>query len=87
MTGPARRGAVDEGSAIRVIIGLVLVLSAAGIAMVGFSRLFRLLDAGGYGTPAVRDTLVVLGASGALLATGVAVLIWDVAKRFEGRPR
>lgn len=83
MSAPPPRSARGEGSAVRIVFGLVLVISAAGMAMVGFARLFAVLDAGGYGTPAMRTALVVLGVSGAFLASGIALLIWDVAKRFE----
>jgi hypothetical protein len=43
------------------------------------------LERGGYGTPAVRDALIVLGVAGALLAAGIATVIWDISKRYEGR--
>jgi hypothetical protein len=47
--------------------------------------LFSILDAGGYGTPAMRTALVLLGIAGGCLATGVATLIWEVSKRYEHR--
>ena len=58
---------------------------AVGIAVIGFARLFGILEAGGYGTPAMRNALIVLGVAGAFLATGIATLIWDIAKRYESR--
>jgi hypothetical protein len=54
-------------------------------AAIGFSRLFNLLEAGGYGTPAMRTALVILGVAGACLATGIATLIWEISKRYEHR--
>ena len=53
--------------------------------LIGFVRLIRLLEGGGYGTPAMRGALVILGVAGALFATGIATVIWDVAKRYEHR--
>jgi hypothetical protein len=49
----------------------------------GFFRLATVLEQGGYGTPAVRDALVVLGLAGALFAGGIATIIWDVSRRYE----
>lgn len=74
-----------EGSAVWVVAGLVFTIVAAAMAMIGFSRLFSVLDAGGYGTPAMRHALVILGVAGACLATGIAVLIWEIARRYENR--
>ena len=74
-----------EGSAIRVLIGIVLVLAALATTLIGFVRLIRLLESGGYGTPPMRSALVVLGGAGALLAAGIATIIWDIAKRYEGK--
>jgi hypothetical protein len=64
-------------------MGAVLTFSAILLALVGFIRLITVLEGGGYGTPPMRYALVILGASGALLATGIATLIWEIAKRYE----
>ena len=73
----------DSGSTIRLIGGSALcILSIAG-ALYGFVSLIHVLDAGGYGSPAMRQQLVVLGAAGAGLAGGIATLIWDIAMRYE----
>jgi hypothetical protein len=47
------------------------------------------LEGGGYGTTAMRTSLVILGFAGALLAAGIATLIWEIAKRYEspGEPQ
>jgi hypothetical protein len=74
---------VDQGSTVRLVIGAGLVITAIATALVGFVRLITLLEGGGYGTPAMRYALVILGASGACLAGGMATLIWDIAKRYE----
>jgi hypothetical protein len=55
------------------------------IAVIGFARLFGVLEGGGYGTSAMRTALVVLGVAGACLATGIATLIWEISKRYERR--
>jgi hypothetical protein len=71
---------------IRLAVGILLCLTAIGLIVYGFFRLAGVLEQGGYGTPAVRDALIVLGAAGALLAGGIATVIWDISKRYEKRP-
>jgi hypothetical protein len=61
----------------------MLMIVALTIATVGFLQLIRVLDGGGYGSPAMRQALIVLGSAGACLAAGVATLIWDISKRYE----
>jgi hypothetical protein len=72
-----------RGSGGRLLVGALLIIVALATAVFGFLSLFRVLDGGGYGSPAMRWALVVLGTAGALLAAGIATLIWDIAKRFE----
>ncbi len=76
---PSRSG----GSTARLLTGTLLCLIALTVAAYGFVTLVRVLDSGGYGTPAMRHALVLLGISGAFFAGGIATLIWDVAKRYE----
>jgi len=83
VTPPPRRS--GQGSPLRLLIGLVFTIVAMATAAIGFSRLFTLLEAGGYGTPAMRTALVILGVAGACLATGIATLIWEISKRYEHR--
>ena len=73
------------GSALRVITGIVLIIVAFAAAAFGFTRLVGVLDGGGYGTPAMRQALTVLGIAGAFLAGGIATLIWDISERYEER--
>jgi uncharacterized membrane protein YuzA (DUF378 family) len=75
----------DRGSTLRLLTGLVFTIVAMATAAIGFSRLFNLLEAGGYGTPAMQTALVILGVAGACLATGIATLIWEISKRYEHR--
>jgi len=68
---------------IRLAVGAMLCVLAVAITVYGFIRLTGVLEHGGYGTPAVRNALIILGVAGALLATGVATVIWDISKRYE----
>jgi hypothetical protein len=77
------RPSSDRGSGIRLTVGFLLFFGSLLIAILGFVRLVGVLDRGGYGTPPMRDALLILGAAGAGLAGGLATLIWDIAKRFE----
>lgn len=77
---PPPRG---RGSSLRFVFGLSLCLVAIVVTVYGFVRLATVLDQGGYGTPAQRNALGVLGLAGALLAAGIATIIWDVSKRYE----
>ena len=72
-----------RGSSGRLLIGLLLLIVALTVALVGFTTLVRVLDRGGYGTSAMRQALMILGLTGACLAGAIATLIWDVAKRYE----
>jgi hypothetical protein len=72
-----------QGSTLRLLIGATLTFTAVGTALVGFVRLINVLESGGYGTSAMRIALFILGAAGAMLAGGIATLIWEIAKRYE----
>ena len=89
MTEPSRRRAEGQGSTVRVLVGMVFTISAIMMSLIGFDRLITVLESGGYGTAPMRHALMILGAAGALLATGVATLIWEIAKRYEspGKPQ
>lgn len=74
---------------MRILIGATLTFTAIGLAMAGFVRLVNVLEGGGYGTTRMRTSLFILGLAGALLAGGIATLIWEIAKRYEspGEPQ
>ena len=72
---------------MRFVVGIVLCVMALVTTVYGFFRLASVLEQGGYGTPAVRDALVVLGLAGALFASGIATIIWDVSNRYEDPTR
>jgi hypothetical protein len=75
-----------RGSAVRFALGVFLCLAALVVTVYGFVRLATVLDQGGYGTPAQRNALAVLGLAGGLFAAGIATIIWDVSERYE-KPR
>ena len=83
MTRDARDRAPAHGSIVRLLIGSVLIIVALAGTLIGFIRLIRVLEGGGYGTSAMRGALITLGIAGALLASGIATVIWDIAKRYE----
>ena len=70
---------------MRFLAGVLLVLVALGVTVYGFFHLAGVLEQGGYGTPAMRGALGVLGFAGALLSAGIATIIWDISKRYERR--
>jgi hypothetical protein len=72
-----------SGSGWRLLVGALLFIVAMVIAVYGFLSLVRVLDGGGYGTPPMRNALVMLGVAGACFAAGVATIIWDIAQRYE----
>lgn len=71
------------GSGWRLLAGALLLIIALAAATYGFVTLVRVLDGGGYGTPAMRHALAILGLAGACLAGGIATVIWDLSKRYE----
>lgn len=82
MTGAAPPPRAD-GSLVRLFVGASLFIGGIGVGIFGFFNLAGVLEQGGYGTPAVRNALVILGLAGGCLAAGIATVIWDLSKRFE----
>lgn len=70
---------------MRLLAGALLILVAITVTVYGFFNLASVLESGGYGTPAMRRALAVLGGAGALLAAGIAIMIWDISQRYERR--
>jgi hypothetical protein len=70
---------------LRFLAGALLIVAAIGVTVYGFINLAGVLERGGYGTPAMRGALAVLGLAGALLSAGIATIIWDISKRYEKR--
>lgn len=73
----------DPRSTLRAVAGFVCFVLGLSLSLVGFVRLISVLDAGGYGTRAMTTSLIFLGVAGAFLSTGIATLIWDIARRYE----
>ncbi|MEW6322244.1 MAG: hypothetical protein AB1635_14290 [Acidobacteriota bacterium] len=69
----------------RALAGALIFLVALTVVALGFQGLFRAIGAHGHGSPEVRLMLVQLGVGGALLATGISLLIWEASVRFERR--
>jgi hypothetical protein len=65
------------------VLGAVLLVAAVVMAAYGLLRLGWVLEGGGYGTPAVPRALAILGLAGASLATGIALLIWEISQRYR----
>ena len=74
-----------KGSPIRYVAGMVCLLSALVVLAGGFAQMVIALETGGYGTSRITYALGVLGAGGGLLATGIAVLIWEYSIRYGVR--
>ena len=68
---------------MRLFTGVMLILVAIVATVYGFFNLAGVLEEGGYGTALMRRALAILGGAGALLAAGIATLIWDISKRYE----
>lgn len=70
-------------SALRALVGWVsLVLSFVVLAM-SAAMLVRALELSGHASPEMRAALVWMGGAGALLATGIALLIWEYSVRHD----
>lgn len=68
-------------SALRLLAGALIFLVAIITMMIGFVHLNGALEGSGYGSPEVRNALIVLGAAGAALGAGICLLIWEGAAR------
>ena len=71
------------GSVVRMLLGALMLVAALLLTIFGLLRLGSVLEGGGYGTPAVRQALVVLGLAGGAGATGIALLIWEIGLRYR----
>lgn len=70
-----------QPSSLRLLIGVLLFLAAVLTIILGFVHLMEALEGPGYGSPEVRNALIVLGAAGAALGTGTSLMIWEGAAR------
>lgn len=70
-------------SSLRLALGAVLTIAAIMVIVLGFVLLVEALEGPGYGSPEVRNTLILLGAAGATLGGGISLLIWEGAARLR----
>jgi hypothetical protein len=78
-------GSPQRGSPARYIGGMVCLIGAMVTLMAGFIQMIAALERGGYGTSSNTLAFVTLGAGGALLALGIALLIWEISIRYNIR--
>jgi hypothetical protein len=76
-------GRWSQPSLVRSIIGWVSLAASLIVLVVSAVLFIRALEFQGYGSPEVRVSLVWMGAAGALLATGIALLIWEYSVRYD----
>ena len=79
MPGPQR------GSPARYIFGLVCLVASLIMLPAGFVQMVSALENGGYGTSRNTMAVVTMGAGGALLGLGIALLIWELSVRHNIR--
>ena len=70
-----------QPSSLRLTVAILLFLSAILTIGLGFVHLMASLEGPGYGSPEVRNALILLGAAGAALGAAVSLLIWEGAAR------
>lgn len=73
--------AAPRRSSLRLSIGILTLVTAFVALPLGFVSLHSALNGPGYGSPEVRTALIVLSVAGALLSTGISLLIWEAAAR------
>lgn len=78
MTAPAP---LPSRSTVRAVTGVVALVCSAVATLAGFAQMVGALEAGGYGTSSITIALILLGMGGALLGTGISLLIWEYSVR------
>jgi hypothetical protein len=73
--------ATPTPSSWRLALGAILTITAIMTIVLGFVFLIEALEGPGYGSPQVRNALILLGAAGAALGGGISLLIWEGAAR------
>jgi hypothetical protein len=68
---------------MRGVIGCVSLIASLILLAMSAVMLVRALELQGYGSPAMRSALVWMGTAGALLSTGIALLIWEYSVRHD----
>jgi hypothetical protein len=67
------------------VFGLICLLASLIVLPAGFLQMVNALERGGYGTSSNTLAFVTLGAGGALLGVGIALLIWELSVRHNIR--
>jgi hypothetical protein len=68
---------------LRGVVGWASLILAPVLLLMSAVMLVRALESQGYGSPDMKSALVWLGTSGALLANGIALLIWEYSVRHD----
>lgn len=74
-----------RGSPVRYVTGMMCLIAALVTLPSGFVLMIRALERGGYGTSSNNVALAWLGAGGAFLALGIALLLWELSIRHNVR--
>ncbi len=73
------------GSPIRYVTAMVSLMAALVAIPGGLGFMIRALERGGYGTSSITVAVLWLGAGGAFLGLGIALLIWELSVRHNIR--
>lgn len=70
-------------STIRTVVAATSLVSALIVIVIGFALLITTIQRGTPTPDGMRLSLWVLGLGGGLLATGIALMIWETAERYN----
>ena len=70
-------------STIRTVVAATFLVSALIVIVIGFALLITTIQRGTPTPDGMRLSLGVLGLGGGLLATGIALMIWETAERYN----
>ena len=76
-------GRWSHPSLLRALVGWLSLSVSLAMLVISGALFIRALEFQGYGSPKVRAALVWMGSAGALLATGIALLIWEYSVRYD----
>ena len=68
---------------IRTVIAATSLVSSLIVILLGFALLVGTIQRGTPSVEGMRLSLAVLGLGGGLLATGIALMIWETAERYN----
>jgi hypothetical protein len=72
---------VARPSLLRGVVGWTSLLLSLILLVMSAVMLVRALEVQGDGSPDMRGALVWMGTAGALMANGIALLIWEYSVR------